>query len=340
MEFKDYYQALGVKKTAAADEIKKAFRKLARKFHPDVNPGDRSAEARFKGINEAYEVLGDPEKRRKYDELGANWRMYEKAQSAGQSPFGAGWPFGGGGPQDDVRWNVNVGGGPHVMSEDEVREMFGEDPFSDFFKTFFSGGGGDFRAHHTHARRKRKGRNIEQTIELSLEQAFAGVTERLALKTGGRARTVEVRIPAGVTDGSRVRVVGEGAHGTAGGPPGDLYLRVRMKTHPVFELKGRDLHIRASVPVTTAVLGGEIEVPTLDGKSLRLKIPATTQQGQVFRLKGQGLPGLRRAARGDMYAAIQVALPERLSKEARSHYEAIAALDIVTNRKASKNPVA
>ena len=339
MEFKDYYQTLGVKKTAAADEIKKVFRKLARKFHPDINPGDRSTEARFKEITEAYEVLGDPEKRRKYDELGGNWRMYKEAQSADQNPFGAGWPFGGRGPQGNVRWNVNVGNASHPMSEEEVHETFRGDPSSNFFKTFFSESDDNFRTNRTTTRRKRKGQSIEQAIELNLEQAFAGVTERLTLNADDRTRTLEVRIPAGATNGSRVRIAGEGLHGTSGGTPGDLYLRVRIKTHPVFELKGRDLHLKASVPVTTAVLGGEIEVPTLDGKSLRLKIPSATQQGQVFRLKGQGLPGLRRASRGDMYAAIQVVLPEHLSKEARMHYEAIGALEIVAKGKAAKNSI-
>ncbi len=339
MEFKDYYQTLGVKKTATADEIKKVFRKLARKSHPDINPSDRSAEARFKEINEAYEVLGDQEKRVKYDELGSNWRMYEQGQGAGQHPFGTGWPFGSGGPQGNVRWNVNVGNASHPMSEEEVHETFGGDPSSDFFKTFFSGSGGNFQTNRTNTRQKRKGRNIEQTIELNLEQACTGVTERLAFNAGGQTRTLEIRIPAGAANGSRVRIVGEGLQSTSGGAPGDLYLRVRIKNHQIFKLKGRDLHLKVAVSVTTAVLGGEIEVPTLDGKSLRLKIPSATQQGQIFRLKGQGLPELKRASRGDMYAAIQVVIPDHLSKETRNHYKAIAALEIATKGKAAKNSI-
>jgi DnaJ-class molecular chaperone len=329
MEFKDYYQALGVNKKATGEEIKKAFRKLARKYHPDVNPGDASAEAKFKEINEANEVLGDTDKRRTFDELGSNWKNYERAQTTGQDPFGTGWPLGGrpfvnGGAQSDVRWNVDTRGGRRKMSDEESREMFGDAPFSDFFKTFFTGD--DFRAHKPHSRRKRKGRNVEHSIELSLNQAFSGVTQRLSLTTSGHTRLVEVRIPAGVTEDSRVRVSGKGAHGTGGGGVGDLYLRVRIKPHPMFTLKGRDLHVKATVPVTIAVLGGEVDVSTLIGKSLRLTIPPTTQPGQVFRLKGHGIPGLGQAPNGDMYATVSVLLPTTLSTKVREHYEALAAL--------------
>src|SRR5437870_10874528 len=282
MDFKDYYSTLGVAKTANEKEIKQAFRRLARKHHPDVNPGDKAAEAKFKEINEAYEVLGDPAKRKKYDELGANWRMYEQAGPGGAPgghPFGGG-PFSGG-------WNVNVGGqggGYRTMTEEEMREMFGDaNPFSDFFQTFFGGSGGGARAEEggrrTRARGRtgRAGRDLEQEIELGLEDAYHGTTRRLAIKHGGHARTVDVRIPAGVTDGSRVRVAGEGEHGTSGLQSGDLYLRIRLAPHPRFERKGRDLYTRVSIPLTTAVLGGEAEVTTLGGKSLRLKIPPTTQ---------------------------------------------------------------
>jgi len=326
MEFKDYYQVLGISKTASAAEIKKAYRKRARKYHPDVNPGNKSAETKFKELNEANEVLGNPDTRQKYDQLGANWRQYENM------PPGAGGAFGGfgAGPGGDVRWGVNVGGGPggRALSEDQVREMFGENPFSDFFQTFFAGGG--HPAGSQRKPRKRRGRDVEHEVELELEQAYHGVTQRYSIRPadGGRARNVEVRIPAGVTDGSRVRVSGEGEPGVAGGSGGDLYLRVRLKPHQVFECKGPNLYVKTSVPVTTAVLGGEVDVPTLDGASLRLKIPTATQPGQVLRLKGKGMPGLgRRTTRGDFYATVQVTLPDRLSANAREHYEALAALD-------------
>src|SRR4051812_12946337 len=199
MEFKDYYQTLGVAKTASEKEIKQAYRKLARKHHPDVNPGDKTAEARFKEINEAYEVLGDPDKRKKYDELGANWRMYEQAGAGGgpprgEQPGGAGrGPLGG----------APGGGGLRPMTQEEKREMFGDsDPFSDFFHTFFGGGGGGAQDRGARAGagrgRPRKGRDVEHELELGLEDAYQGATRRLSIKLDGHARTVDVRIPAGV----------------------------------------------------------------------------------------------------------------------------------------------
>jgi len=328
MDFKDYYQTLSVAKTATEKEIKQAFRKLARKFHPDVNPGDKTAEAKFKEINEAYEVLGDAEKRRKYDELGANWRMYEQAQQQGQgfggSPFGAG---------ADNAWTINMGGpgGYRTMSQEEMQDLFGnEDPFSDFFRTFF-GGGAPREAGRTRtgsrAPRTQKGQDIEHAVELTLEEAYHGATRRVSIKEGGHARSVDVRIPVGVKDGSRVRAAGEGAAGANGGSAGDLYLRVQLKAHPVFERNGSDLQTRVAVPVTTAVLGGEAQVPTVTG-SVRLKIPEGTQNGQVFRLKGHGMPQVGKPDdRGDLYASVEVQLPRALSKEQRQHYEALQKLE-------------
>src|SRR5437588_6447470 len=234
MEFKDYYATLGVAKTATEKEIKQAYRKLARKHHPDVNPGNKGAESKFKEINEAYEVLGDPEKRRKYDELGANWRMYEQAGAQGGA---GGFPGGG--------WNVNFGrgqgsapGGFRTMTEDEMREMFGDaDPFSDFFHTFFGGAtprGGEEpgrRARGARARASREGRDVEQEIELGLEDAYHGAMRRLSISYNGEARTVDVRIPPGVGDGSRVRIAGEGERGGGGARSGDLYLRIHLAPH-------------------------------------------------------------------------------------------------------------
>jgi curved DNA-binding protein len=326
MEFKDYYATLGVTKASTDKEIKQAFRKLARKHHPDVNPGDKQAELRFKEINEAYEVLGDPAKRKKYDELGANWRMYEQAEAqGGQNPFAG-------------RWNVNTGGnrggtaggGFHTMTPEEMQELFGDaNPFSDFFTTFF--GGADPTAadsRRTRGRtRQRPGRDVEHEIELTLEDAYQGTTQRLSLKQDGHARTVDVRIPAGVGDGSRVRVSGEGEHGVGGAAAGDLYLRVRLAPHPEFERKGRDLYVKVGLPVTTAVLGGEAEVRTLDGKPVRLRIPALTQNGQVFRLKGYGMPKVGQPQdKGDLYARIEAQLPTAISPAEREHWEALAKL--------------
>jgi len=317
MEFKDYYQTLGVAKTATEKEIKQAYRKLARKFHPDVNPGDRAAEARFKEINEANEVLGDPEKRRKYDELGANWRQYEQAQQAGQAP----WQYSAPGGQ---------AGGYQTINEDELREMFGgEHPFSDFFNVFFGGGASEARRPRaSRTARARAGRDIEEEIELTLDEAMRGAMRRLSVKHGGHTRTVDVRIPAGVGDGSRVRISGEGEQGAGGARAGDLYLRIRLRPDPRFERKGRDLHTSIGVPLTAAVLGGEAEVPVPGDPPVRLRIPPTTQNGQVFRLRGHGVPAVGKPGeRGDLYVTVNVTLPRHLSDEQRQHFEALARLE-------------
>ena len=326
MDFKDYYSTLGVAKTATDKEIKQAYRRLARKHHPDVNPKDKSAEGKFKEINEAYEVLGDPEKRKKYDELGANWRMYEQAGTQG--------PFGGFDPRQAGGWNVNVGGGPggyRQVTEDELRDLFGggDSPFSDFFQTFFGGVGESTRRTRGRAARgPRAGRDVEQEIELGLEDAYHGTTRRLSISHAGQTRTVDVRIPPGVTNGSRVRVPGEGEQGTEGGQSGHLYLRIRLAPHPQFELKGRDLYTRVPIPLTTAVLGGEAEVRTVGGQSLRLKIPPTTQSGQIFRLKGHGMPTVGKPdERGDAYATVDVQLPRTLTPEQRKLFEELQRLE-------------
>jgi len=311
MDFKDYYATLGVSKTATDKEIKQAFRKLARKFHPDVNPGDKKAEGRFKEINEAHEVLSDAAKRRKYDELGANWRQYEQAgpRAGSREPFA---------------------GGARTMSPEEMESLFGgQNPFSDFFTTFFGGSAEEpARGRGTGARgRQRRGQDVEHEIELSLEEAFHGVTRRLGLKHAGHARTVDVRIPAGVGDGSRVRVTGEGEPGTSASGAGDLYLRVRLLPHPIFERRGRDIYVKVPVPVTLPVCGGEASVPTLSGKTVRLRIPPLTSAGQLFRLKGYGMPSVARPAdTGDAYARLEVQLPTTLTPEARAHWDALARL--------------
>jgi curved DNA-binding protein len=329
MEFKDYYATLGVPKTATDKEIKQAFRKLARKHHPDVNPNDKGAETKFKELNEANEVLGDPEKRKKYDELGANWRMYEQAQQQGQ-PYPGGSPFGGGGfGGEGGAWTINMGGpgGARTMTEEEMRDIFGggggEDPFSDFFRTFFGGQGGGEGRGRARAPRSQKGRDIESEAELTLEEAYHGAMRRISITLGGHARSIDVRIPPGVKDGSRVRAASEGEPGANGGAAGDLYLRVRLKAHPVFERKGDDLYVKVALAAATAVLGGEAQVPTITG-SVRLKVPETTQPGQIFRLKGHGMPHVGKPdTKGDLYANIDVQLPRSLTKEQREGWEAV-----------------
>jgi DnaJ-class molecular chaperone len=322
MDFKDYYSTLGVAKTATQKEIKAAYRKLARKHHPDVNQNDKGAEGRFKEINEAHEVLGDPDKRKKYDELGANWRQYEQAGPQG-GPGGQG--FGGG-------FNPRQGGG-RTMTQEEMNDLFGgSHPFSDFFETFFGGagpaGGAQGRARGARARAARPGRDIEDELELSLEDAYNGAMRRFSIQHDGEARTVDVRIPAGVSEGSRVRVAGEGERGSGGAQAGDLYLRIRQAPNAQFERKGRDLYTKVAVPLTTAVLGGEADVKTIGGKSLRLKIPPTTQNAQVFRLKGHGMPVTGKSGEhGDLYATAEIQMPKELTPEQRTHFEALQKLE-------------
>ena len=318
MEFRDYYSTLGVSKTASETEIKKAYRKLARKYHPDLNPGDKTAEANFKQVNEAHEVLGDPEKRRKYDELGANWRAYENTPPPGAQA--GGWP-GAAGP----------GGATYrTMTPDEVQEMFGDaDPFSDFFHTFFGGAaaGGPTR---NRSARPRRGRDVESAVELTLEEAFSGTSRRLSINHDGRSRTVDVRIPAGVREGSKVRATGEGEPAPPGGSAGDLYLVVRLLPHPRFERRGQDLHTKVRIPAVTAVLGGEVAIETLNGTSLRLRVPELTSTGRVFRLRGHGMPRVGKPdERGELFAVAQIVVPSKLSPEQRELYEALRKLEEV-----------
>ncbi len=318
MEFKDYYATLEVPKTATDAEIKRAYRKLARKYHPDLNPGDKTAEAKFKEVNEAHEVLGDPDKRKKYDELGDNWRAYDQASPPGAET--GGWsPFAGGAPG---------GGSYRTMTPEEVQEMFGDaDPFSDFFHTFF-GGAGRGGGRGSRRARPRRGRDVESAVDLTLEEAFAGTTRRVAYTHDGQTRTIDVRIPAGVNDGARVRATGEGEPAPAGGTAGDLFLGVRILPNSRFERRGQDLHMRIQVPVTTAVLGGEVPVETLGGSTLRLRVPELTRSGRVFRLRGHGMPRVGKPEeRGDLFATVDIAVPTELTPEARRHYEALKALD-------------
>ncbi len=314
MEFKDYYSVLGVSKTATDEEIKRAYRKLARAHHPDLNPGDKSAEARFKDINEANEVLGDPEKRRKYDELGANWRQYEQQ---GAPPRASGFSTG--------------PGGYRTVTPEDMENMFGEESsFSDFFSTFFGGTGGDPRTGGRRGRsaRARKGHDVEATTDLTLEEAFAGTTRKVSLMRDGKDRTVEVRIPAGIKDGARVRASGEGTKAEHDAAAGDLYLSVHVLTHPRFERRGQDLHARAPISVTTAVLGGEVTVATLSGSTLRLKIPEMTSSGRVFRLRGHGMPAVGKPTeRGDLYVTVEIQIPSHLTPEERQHYEALRTIE-------------
>jgi len=317
MEYKDYYQILGVEKNASEKEIKKAFRRLARKHHPDVNPDDAQAEDRFKEINEAYEVLSDPDKRSKYDRLGSDWQRYQRA----------------GGQPGDFDWSQwTSGGGPgqrvHVRygTPGDLEDLFGQGgggAFSDFFSQIFGGmggspGGGGFQ----YQARPQRGQDFEQAVEITLQEAYAG-TSRVLQKEGQR---LEIKIPAGAKTGTRVRVSGEGGAGPAGGPAGDLYLRVNIMPDPRFERREDDLYTTVDTDLYTLVLGGEVRVPTMTGE-VALTIPPGTQNGRSFRLRDKGMPHLRQPERhGNLYARIEVRLPTNLTSEERELFEQLRRL--------------
>ena len=284
---KDYYQVLGVSRGATDQEIKQAYRKLARTYHPDINPGDKQAEVRFKEINEAYEILSDKEKRDKYDRFGSDWKRYEQ-----------------GGPGGDFAGNAD---------------------FADIFDTLFGasrGGrpGGGFNA-------RMDGQDIEQQVDISIEEAFAGTQRTLQFSNpNGTPHTITVKIPAGADSGTRVRVLGEGAPGLNGGAKGDLFLVVRVAPSGRFERKGDDLYLKIDTSLYTLLLGGQVQVPTPAGKMINLSIPEQTQNGRTFRLSGQGMPALRAERKGDLYVSVQAQLPAQLSARERELFEELRQL--------------
>jgi DnaJ-class molecular chaperone len=334
VQYKDYYKILGVNKNASEKEIKSAYRKLARKYHPDVNPGDKAAEARFKEINEAHAVLSDPEKRKKYDTLGPDW---------------------------DKRFQ-QPGGGAYTYTYTPGGQGTGD--FSDFFETLFgqrgsgnAGGGFDFDLGSIFGRGRgrrqtattQRGSDVEQPVDVTLREAFEGVTRVFTVQStqpcltchgtglqnddicptchgaGSTPKTkrLEVKIPAGVKEGSRIRVAGEGNPGASGGPAGDLYLVVHMASDSRFQREGDDLRTDVNVPLTTLVLGGEVTVPTVKG-SVAMRVPAGSQNGRTLRLGGQGMPQLRGEKRGDLYVKLNAVLPTTLNDQQRDLFQQLA----------------
>jgi molecular chaperone DnaJ len=319
MSAKDYYSILGVSRDASAKELKQAFRRLARKHHPDVNPGDKSAEAKFKEINEAYEVLSDKEKRQKYDRFGDQWQYGDQFAKAGGRQT----------PSHDFDFGGFTQGGSTFHFDSLLDELLR----------------GSRDTIYTRRARPRRGRNIEHPLEVTLEEAYHGTSRILSLEvkepctacrgsgqiqnilcsacrgsgTVPRLKRLEVKIPAGVKSGSRVRIAGEGEPGY-GGTKGNLYLAISVKPHQLFERRGDDLYVSAAVPLVTAVLGGEILIPTLKG-NLALKIPPETQNGKTFRLAGQGMPHLGKSSRGSLIARVSVVLPTNLSPKEKELFE-------------------
>ena len=290
MEYKDYYKTLGVERSASADDIRKAYRKLAMQYHPDRNPDNKEAEEKFKEINEAYQVLNDPQKRARFDQLGS---AYSSWQQRGGSP-------------NDFDWSQWMGGQPggqggvHVEYGD-INDLFGQDIFSDFFRSIFGGmGGGGGRAQTS--TRSRQQPAYQQPVTISLDEAYHGTVRTLQTDD----RRLQVKIPAGVKTGSKVRVAG-------GGPEGlDLYLIVEIAPDQRFERQGDDLRGTATIDMFTATLGGEAQVQTMDGQ-VTLKIPAGTQPEQVFRLAGRGMPRLKSSQKGDLFVRVKVHVPKDLS---------------------------
>jgi DnaJ-class molecular chaperone len=333
---KDYYDVLGVKRDAGEKEIRSAYRKLARKHHPDVNPGDKQAEETFKEVNAAYEVLKNPDKRKKYDKYGDRWEMADQIEEMQRQR----------GSFDYFR---SAGGGRRTRTADggEFEEFdLGGGDFNDILGGLFGRGRG-----RPAQARPRKGEDLEHPIEITLEEAYNGTTRLVALQvpetcqtcngTGKladqpcptcdglgsliKAKRLEVKVPAGVDTGSRVRISGQGHPGMAGGAQGDMILLITVRPHDRFERKGADLSVDVSVPLYDAILGGEVEVPTLKGTRLKLKIPAGTQNGRQIKLAGQGMPRTG-GGHGDLYARVKVTLPSSLNDRERQLFEELRAL--------------
>lgn len=301
MEYKDYYKTLGVSKKASQEEIKKAYRKLAIKYHPDKNPDNQASEKRFKEIAEAYDVLGEPKKRKQYDTLGVNWKDYQG--------------FGG-----------RNGGGPAGNGANPFEDMFGGGGgggFSDFFKTFF-GGNGEPNQQHSRQSFSRKGEDYEAHFDITLEDAYNGLTQVINVNQD----KLRIKIAPGVKDGEKLRIRGKGGNGMGNAPRGDLFLHVKVKSHATFERKDTHLYCEFDLDVYTAVLGGKATVSTLDKKTVNIPIPKGTPSGKTFRLKGLGMPLYKHDAhhRGDLYATARLVIPQNLSSEEIQLFQKLADL--------------
>lgn len=298
MEYKDYYKILGVDKKASAADIKKAYRKLAVKYHPDKNPDDKLAEEKFKELNEAYEVLGDDEKRKKYDEFGENWKYYEQAGRNGGSDF------------DWGRWRASQGGRQQQQYED-MEGMFGEGgQFSDFFEHLFGGG---FRSRGQQGRaRSRRGADLQATMQVSLDDVYTGATKQIEVN----GQKLNLKIKPGTYNGQVLRLKGKGRPGQNGAEAGDLLIEIGIAADARYELKGKDVYMDVPLDMYTAVMGGKLQV-AVPGSPLQLTVPAGTDSGRLFRLRGKGIPAPEGSGdvAGDLYVKVMISVPKNLSEQ-------------------------
>lgn len=286
MEYKDYYKVLGVDKKASADDIKKAYRKLAVKYHPDKNAGDKAAEEKFKEINEAYDVLSDADKRNKYDTLGENWQQYQQTGNAGGYYSQQG----------------NAQGRTHYYG--------GESDFSDFFESFFGAGAGFSKSSRGRGKMQMKGQDYDAETTISLEEAFHGTTRQVNLTD----QKLNLKLKPGITDGQALKMKGKGGAGMNGGAPGDLFITIHIQPHPKYERKGDDLYLDQSLDAFTAMLGGKLMVHVFD-KAVNITIPPGTDSDKTFRLKGMGMPLYNNPSQqGDCYVRVVLTVPKHLSE--------------------------
>jgi len=302
MEYKDYYKVMGVAKNATTDEIKKAFRKLAVKYHPDKNPGDKKAEEKFKEIAEANEVLSDPVKRKKYDELGANWKEYEQQQAQGGGFYGG-----------------QGGGYRQQRGGDFSAEDFGGGGFSDFFESIFGGGGG-FSSSGKRSTRAARGHDFQTEMDITLEEAFNGGPKQISLN----GQLLKLTLKPGIQEGQVIRLKGKGGEGANGGANGDLLITIHIAKHARYEVKGNDIFFDQPVDIYKAVLGGKIAVQLID-KQIMMDIPPGTDSDKKFRLKGMGMRLFDQPdARGDAYVRIQIKVPKTLTPREKELFEQLA----------------
>lgn len=306
MTYKDYYKVLSVGETATPEEIKKAYRKLAFKYHPDQTKEDRVAEEKFKDINEANEVLSDPEKRKKYDQLGADWKHH---QEAGAQSGGFDW----------AKYASNRGGQTHRMRQEDLDTMFAGEGDGDLFELLFGQRNGQRRGRR---RAALKGEDLEAETTLALEEAYQGTTRLLQLDD----QTIRVTIKPGAADQQVLRVAGKGGAGVNGGPDGDLYITIKIAPHPEFQRKGNDLHCDFSVELYTAVLGGKVQVKTLKG-TVKVDIPKETPNGTALRLRGLGMPIYgQKNEFGNLFVKVVIRMPDHLSEQEIGLFRKLAAL--------------